>query len=295
MTSASTSDRAKRSASSERAVRASRRSDAPSPGCSPSTRARWRLTARMTRLSARPCGTAPKVQMVFQDPYASLDPRFPVGRTVAEPIVIHGAGRSKRKPGQGRSLLERVGLSADMGARYPHEFPAVNDSDGNRAGAGRRTAIIVADEADLCPRRVDPGSGAGPAVGTATELGIGCCSSPTTWLSSGISSRVAVMRAGRILEFGPTQTVLEDPPTSIPNAFSAVPIPTLHNATARDRTIPGRLSAGPLVDVAPVIGPPHDHRYRRLRTRCRPRCLPCPGRRRSCRPGAIRGSSATWR
>ena len=61
--------------------------------------------------------------MVFQDPYASLDPRMRVGELVAEPLVVHGIGSSARaRPDRVAALFDRVGLSAEQMERYPHEF-----------------------------------------------------------------------------------------------------------------------------------------------------------------------------
>src|SRR5262249_21338385 len=62
------------------------------------------------------------IQMVFQDPFASLNPRMKIGSAVAEPLLEHGIGRRGEVRDKVVSLLERVGLDAEMMSRYPHEF-----------------------------------------------------------------------------------------------------------------------------------------------------------------------------
>ena len=70
--------------------------------------------------------------MIFQDPFASLNPRHSVGRMVG-PIKVHGLGRGRNVAARVRELLEVVGLPADAASRYPHEF-----SGGQRHGSGSR-------------------------------------------------------------------------------------------------------------------------------------------------------------
>jgi peptide/nickel transport system ATP-binding protein/oligopeptide transport system ATP-binding protein len=87
------------------------------------------------------------VQMIFQDPYASLDPRYTVARTLREPLDVHAIGASGERDIRVRELLDAVGLAPDLLARYPHEL---SGGQRQRVGIARALALepklIVADE-----------------------------------------------------------------------------------------------------------------------------------------------------
>ena len=103
------------------------------------------------------------LQIVFQDPYASLNPRLPVNDIVAEPLEIHGLHKGTRKD-RVRELLATVGLNPEHGNRYPHEFsgrPA--PAHRHRPGAGPRAEGARARRAGVGPRRVHPGRRGEPA------------------------------------------------------------------------------------------------------------------------------------
>ena len=83
------------------------------------------------------------VQMIFQDPYASLDPRMTVGEQIAEPLVVHGVARGSELTDRVASLLERVDLSPDVASRHPHEF-----------SGGQRQRICIARALSLGPKLI---------------------------------------------------------------------------------------------------------------------------------------------
>ena len=196
-----------------------------------------------------------KVQMVFQDPYASLDPRFTVGRTVAEPMNIHRkAGRGEARELAG-ALLQQVGLDAGLAGRYPHEF---SGGQRQRVAIARALAagpaIIVADE----PTSALDVSIQAQVLDLLTQLrdsrGIAFLFiSHDLAVVRRISSRVAVMRAGRILEIGPTAAVLDEPRHVYTRALlSAAPVPDPEVRGRVRVSVPvGDYPAGPLVEAAP--------------------------------------------
>lgn len=83
------------------------------------------------------------VQMIFQDPYASLDPRMRVGDLVAEPLVIHGLASGSELRDRVEYLFKRVGLSPEQMKRYPHEF-----------SGGQRQRICIARALSLSPKLI---------------------------------------------------------------------------------------------------------------------------------------------
>jgi ABC-type glutathione transport system ATPase component len=195
-----------------------------------------------------------KIQLVFQDPYASLDPRFAVARTVAEPILIHGLARGRDASDRVEALLTRVGLDASTANRYPHEF-----------SGGQRQRIAIARALAAEPRIVvadEPTSSLDVSVQAQVldllaelreEKGLSLLFiSHDLAVVARIANRVAVMRAGRILEVGPTQAVLKQPRHIYTQALlSAVPLP---DPTKRRRPridLPaGDCPGGSLIEVA---------------------------------------------
>jgi ABC-type glutathione transport system ATPase component len=210
----------------------------------------------LTRLSGRALRRArAKIQMVFQDPYASLDPRFTIGRTVAEPIIIHRRGVRAAAAARAMALLARVGLDAGMAGRYPHEF---SGGQRQRVAIARALAaeprVIIADE----PTSALDVSIQAQILDLLAELrderGIGILFiSHDLAVVRRISSRVVVMRAGRVLESGPTDIVLAAPAHAYTRALlSAVPVPDpARRGRPRNAAPQGDEPAGPLAEIAP--------------------------------------------
>ena len=176
------------------------------------------------------------MQIVFQDPYSSLNPRMRVGQIVEEPLVIHGLGSRSERRARAAELFDLVGLEPDHLHRYPHEF---SGGQRQRIGIARalalNPALIVADEAvsaldvsiqaqvvtlllDLQQRL------------KLTYLFI----AHDLRLVENICSRVAVMYLGKIVEMGETRALFEEPTHPYTRALLSA-IPTLDPDAVRQR------------------------------------------------------------
>ncbi|MBT9290934.1 ABC transporter ATP-binding protein [Prosthecodimorpha staleyi] len=195
------------------------------------------------------------IQMIFQDPYASLDPRFTIGRTIAEPMLIHGHANRAEAPGRAEALLERVRLERGMAGRYPHEF---SGGQRQRVAIARALAaepqVIIADE----PTSALDVSVQAQILDLLADLrardGLSFLFiSHDLAVVRRIADRVAVMRAGRILEIGPTEAVLQAPAHVYTRALlSAAPVPDpLQRERPRLRLPGAGYPAGPLVEISP--------------------------------------------
>src|SRR5438552_6013580 len=169
-----------------------------------------------------------RMQMVFQDPYASLNPRHSVGRIIGEPLRSHGLATSREANAQVRDLLNTVGLPADAAGRYPHEF---SGGQRQRIGLARAIAVnpdfVVADE----PVSALDVSIQAQIINLLEELQE---EFRLTYLFIAhdlavvrhISDRIAVMYLGSIVEISPADELYDNPlhPYTI-SLLSAVPIP----------------------------------------------------------------------
>jgi peptide/nickel transport system ATP-binding protein len=168
------------------------------------------------------------IQMVFQDPFASLDPRMSVGQAVMEPYVEHKLGSKAQARDKAADLLERVGLSAEMMPRYPHEF---SGGQRQRIAIARSLMldpkIIVADEAvsaldvsikaQVCNLLLD--------LQQSFNLAYLFISHDMAVVER-VSHRVAVMYLGEIVEIGPRQAVFDNPQHPYTKKLmAAVPVP----------------------------------------------------------------------
>jgi peptide/nickel transport system ATP-binding protein len=158
-------------------------------------------------------GPNPAVQMVFQDPVSSLNPRRSVGESIADPLRARGERDEKRIRGRVRELLERVGLEGAHYDRYPHEF-----SGGQRQRVGIARALAADPRVIVCDEPVSALDVTTQAQVVALlgelqrELGLALVFvAHDLAVVRQVSDRVAVMRRGRIVESGPADEVYENP------------------------------------------------------------------------------------
>ncbi len=226
-------------------------------GCGKSTLARtiMRLvhpTAGHIRLDGRDLATVsnsdlrdlrPMLQLVFQDPYASLNPRMTVYDALAEPLLVHRRASRRDVAAKVVALMQRVGLSARDVRKYPHEF-----------SGGQRQRIAVARALALEPKLLiadEPVSALDVSIqaqilnllGALTrELGLSMIFiAHDLSVVKHISDRIAVMYLGKIVEIGEARQVIEDPRHPYTRALiSAIPVADPERERNRQRImLPG--------------------------------------------------------
>ena len=205
-----------------------------------------------------------RMQVIFQDPYSSLNPRMTVGQIIAEPMRVHEVLPKPQIPGRVSELLQLVGLFPYMALRYPHEL-----SGGQRQRVGIARALAVNPKVIVCDEAVSAldvsiqGQVINLLEDLQQKLGL-------TYLFIAhdlavvrhISSKVAVMYLGRIVEYAPADELFANPKHPYTQALlAAAPIPdpviertrpqTHHHGraaepaqSARRLRVPSALSAG---------------------------------------------------
>ena len=177
-----------------------------------------------------------EMQIVFQDPYASLDPRMTVGGIVAEPLEVHGIGTRRSRGEQVRKLLDIVGFNPNFTNRYPHEF-----SGGQRQRIGVARALALNPKLIVCD---EPVSALDVSIQAQilnllkdlqrdfglTYLFI----SHDLAVVRTMSDRIAVMNQGKLVEVGTAEQVYREPRDEYTKAlFAAVPVPDPHRQRER--------------------------------------------------------------
>jgi oligopeptide/dipeptide ABC transporter ATP-binding protein len=200
-----------------------------------------------------------EMQIIFQDPYSSLNPRMPVGRIVGEPLYVHGIGTAKEREERVAALFERVGLRAAQMKNYPHEF-----------SGGQRQRIGIARALTLDPKLIigdEPVSALDVSI-QAQVINLLMDLQQEKRLSylfiahdlavvKHISHRIAVMYLGRIVELADTRTLFTDPQHPYTEALlAAVPVPNPRQKRKR-RILQGDVPS-------PIRPPPGCH----FHTRC---------------------------
>ncbi|MFW6153717.1 MAG: ABC transporter ATP-binding protein [Planctomycetota bacterium] len=170
----------------------------------------------------------PRMQMIFQDPFSSLNPRMTVGQIVGEGLAIHHLARGRERTDRVVEILRKVGLDGDHRGRYPHEF-----SGGQRQRIGIARALVMNPDLVICDEAVSALDVSVQAQvinlleDLQEELGL-------TYIFVAhdlsvvrhIADRVAVMYAGRIVELAPTGQLFADPRHPYTRALlAAVPYP----------------------------------------------------------------------
>ncbi|HEU0056780.1 MAG TPA: ATP-binding cassette domain-containing protein [Gaiella sp.] len=167
-------------------------------------------------------------QIVFQDPYSSLDPRMTVGNIVAEPLVVHSVGTRRDRRTRVRELLDVVGFDPTYVNRYPHEF-----SGGQRQRIGIARALALSPRLIVCD---EPVSALDVSIQAQiinllkdlqAEFGLAYLFiAHDLAVVRSVSDRIAVMHRGRIVETGPAKDVYEHPKDEYTKALLAsVPVP----------------------------------------------------------------------
>ena len=192
------------------------------------------------------------IQFIFQDPFASLNPRLTVGFSIMEPLLVHGVARGKAAQERVDWLLDKVGLPADAARRYPHEF---SGGQRQRIAIARALAlnpkVVIADESVSALDVSVQAQIVNLMLDLQRELGVAYLFiSHDMAVVERISHRVAVMYLGQIVEIGPRRAVFEAPQHAYTKKLmSAVPV-----ADPARRHAPRQLAADEIPSPIRALG-----------------------------------------
>ena len=206
-----------------------------------------------------------RAQMVFQDPFASLNPRMSVGEILAEPLAIHGIGKRRDRPARVGELLVKVGLDQAAAQRYPHEF---SGGQRQRIGIARALAaepeLIVGDEPVSALDVSIQAQIINLLQALQRELGLTLVIiAHDLAVVRHIADRVLVMYLGKVVELAPTRQLFSAPRHPYTQALIAA-VPRSRSATARRRPLFG--------DVPSPLAPPAGCRFHTRCPHARDRC-----------------------
>jgi peptide/nickel transport system ATP-binding protein len=179
-----------------------------------------------------------EMQMIFQDPYSSLNPRMRVGDIVGEAFAIHGLAHGAERERRVREILQRCGLRPDVVDRYPHEF---SGGQRQRIGIARALAVspklVVADEPISALDVSIQAQIVNLLLDLQQELGLTYVFvSHDLKVVEFIADRVAVMYLGRIVELAPAARIYSDPSHPYTQALLSA-VPTIDPAKRRKRVL----------------------------------------------------------
>jgi oligopeptide/dipeptide ABC transporter ATP-binding protein len=227
-----------------------------------------------------------QLQMIFQDPFSSLNPRLSVGRAIAESLVIHDLARGREVTARVAASLEMVGLSPQLAGRMPHEF---SGGQRQRICIARalccRPAFIACDEVLSALDVSLQGQMLGLLARLKDQLGLTYLFiSHDLRVVQRVADRVAVMYLGRIVELAPTRELYTRPAHPYTEALlAAIPTPDPIAERARRRVaLPGELPS----PAHPPPGCAFHERCPRASARCRAELPPladiAPGHQVAC-------------
>lgn len=183
------------------------------------------------------------IQMIFQDPYSTLDPRMKIGVQVSEPLVVHRVGKRSEHSRRVEELLKTVGLDPEMAGRYPHEF-----SGGQRQRIAIARAIAIEPSLLICD---EPTSALDVSVQAQVldlleslqqETGIALLFiAHNLGVVNRIADRVAVMHLGKIVETGPVEQVFANPEHTYTQALVSAVLEPDPSTRQRTRAVPDDL------------------------------------------------------